>query len=121
MTTKLFYLQLMKVGFPISWWTFAKIAQIPNFGPPPDGTHNEMERWVAQKHLEIDLQIELAKQAQQATGGAPGAAGGAPRIPQTGSLPGMGSAGPGRPQSFQRPPKIVNKDGGTRSTVTTSR
>lgn len=121
MTTKLFYLQLMKLGFPISWWTFAKIAQIPNFGPPPDGTHNEMERWIAQKQLEIDLQIELAKQTQEATGGVPGTAGKAPRIPQTGSLPGMGSAGPGRPQSFQRPPKIVTKDGGTRSTVTTAR
>ncbi len=121
MTTKLFYIQLMKLGFPISWWTFAKIAQIHNFGPPPEGTHNEMERWVAQKHMEIDLQIELAKQVEEATGGAGGpGGGGAPAIPQSGALPGAPQAGPGRPQTFQREPRIVSKDGGTRSTITTA-
>ena len=121
MTTKLFYIQLMKLGFPISWWTFAKIAQIHNFGPPPEGTHNEMERWVAQKHMEIDLQIELAQQVQEATGGAGGpggGGGGAPVIPQSGPLP--GAAQPGRPQTFQAPPRMVEKDGGTRSTITTA-
>ena len=45
MTTRLLYLQMMKAGFPISWWTMAKVARVPNFGPPPKGTNNEMERW----------------------------------------------------------------------------
>ncbi len=126
MTQKLFYLQLMKLGFPISWWTYAKIAQIPNFGPAPEGTHNEMERWVAQQHIQSELQTDLAMQQAQATGGIlgpdgkPVSSGGAP-----GGGPGEGSGGPGkenrgRPQSLKQAPKIESKDGGTRSTVTTA-
>ena len=68
MTTKLFYLQLMKEGFPISWWTFAKIARIPNFGPPPFGTNTEMERWVAQQHMKIELQGQLQQEMAQSQG-----------------------------------------------------
>lgn len=122
MTTKLFYLQLMKLGFPISWWTFAKIAQIPNFGPPPEGTHNEMERWTAQENMKAEMQIEMAEKIQQATGGAPSAPGGTPAPGGSPAPPpgGIKQDGPGRPQTFQKAPKIVSKDGGTRSTVTTS-
>jgi hypothetical protein len=123
MTTKLFYLQLMKEGFPISWWTFAKIAKIPNFGPPPEGTNNEMERWVAQQHMKIELQGELQKemlQSQQEMGIQP--QGG--EAPQGGGepqeIPSVGSEGPGRPQSYSKAPRLVQKSGGTRSTVTTS-
>lgn len=107
MTTKLFYLQLIKLGFPIDWWTFASIAQIPNFGPAPtDSEGNEivtvMERWIAQKHM----LTELMGEEQQAAGilGPDGK----PAQPQ------------GRPNVNTRPPQIVSKDGGTRSTVKTS-
>lgn len=140
MTTKLFYLQLMKEGFPISWWTFAKIAKISNFGPPPEGTNTEMERWIAQQHIKINLQGELQKEAaliqaetqaaiQQAMGGggqppedggAPPAAGGGPpgEVPP---VPNLGDGGrAGRPQSYKKPPRMVSKDHGTRSTITTS-
>ncbi len=108
MTTKLFYLQLMKEGFPISWWTFAKIAKIPNFGPPPEGTNTELERWVAQQRMSAEFKIEIAKLVQEAQGGAEGG----------GEAP---SGNPeGRPQSYETAPRIVSKDGGTRSTVTTA-
>jgi len=121
MTTKLFYIQLMKLGFPISWWTFAKIAQIPNFGPPPEGTNTEMERWIAQKEIEVDMAVNLQQRVAAMTGGMIGAGGGSPEQPGASGLPGpTGQAGAGRPQSFQRPPRLESKDQGTRSTITTS-
>lgn len=119
MSTKLFYIQLMKTGFPISWWTFAKVAQIPNFGPPPEGTNTEMERWIAQKQIEIDLQVDLQKQVQARLGGM-GADGGQIAPGGTPGNASPGQAGPGRPQTFQRSPRIESKDQGTRSTITTS-
>lgn len=121
MTTKLFYLQLMKEGFPISWWTFARIARIPNFGPPPNGTNNEMERWVAQQEMKIDLQVELQKEMMMEMGGAQmgaGANGGPPGdIPP---VPDLDGPGRGRPQSYRTAPRMYTKDKGTRSGVTTA-
>lgn len=113
MTTKLFYLQLMKLGFPIDWWTFANIAQIPNFGVAPlDQEGNEimtvMERWMAQERMKAELGGVIAEEQQAGAqaGGGPGPGG--PKNP------------PGRPQTFQKAPHIVSKDGGARSTVATS-
>jgi len=132
MTTKLFYAQLLKLGFPLDWWTFAKIAQISNFGPEPEETHNVMERWIAQQHIQAEIQANLqeemamsAAETAAKTGGlgAPGTGG--PPAPG-GEGGGGGPAGPagpkrpGRPSSFNAPPKLVSKDGGERSTMTTS-
>ncbi len=122
MTTKLFYLQLMKEGFPISWWTFAKIAKIPNFGPPPEGTNTELERFIAQKHIQIELQADLQKelmQTQQEAGG-DGSEPGPPGGGEPQDIPDISAPQRGRPQSYNRPPRLVQKSGGTRSTVTTS-
>lgn len=131
LATKLFYLQLMKAGFPISWWTFAEIAQIPNFGPLPNDANgkpvqNEMEKWVAQKHIEAELQEELSQAAQGAIAPAPGGGNGAG--PGGAAGPKGAPQGPsiGQPQQTGRPPvntgaaRIVQKDGGTRSTITTT-
>lgn len=96
MTTKLFYLQLMKGNFPLDWWSFAKIAQLPRFGKEPEGTNSMLERWVAQMHMMRELQEEL--------GGAGGP--GAQR---------------GRPASGLHAPQLKSKDGGSRTTVTQSR
>lgn len=120
MTTKLFYLQLMKEGFPISWWTFARIAKIPNFGPPPEGTNTELERYVAQQHIKIELQADLQKELMQSQievggGGGVPSGGGEPQ-----PIPDIGGDQRGRPQSYSKAPRLVQKDGGTRSTVTTS-
>jgi len=118
MTTKLFYMRLMESGkFPISWWTFARIAKIPNFGPPPTGTNTELERWIAQKHIEIDLQVSLQQEVQ----GAMGAPGGEGEIPGADAIaaPGGGN-GQGRPNAWTGPPKMVQKDQGQRTTITTT-
>lgn len=123
LSTKLFYLQLMKAGFPISWWTFAEIAQIPNFGAAPTGTDDkpvetELEKWIAQKHMEAELQEELAQAANGAIqpGGAPAAPGSGNGTPSP-----SGNGGPvGRPPVNTGEARLVQKDGGTRSTVTTS-
>jgi len=117
MSTKLFYIQLMKEGFPISWWTFARIAQIPNFGPPPKDTNNEMERWVAQKEIEVDMQVNLAVRQQQAIASL---GGGMPTDPTSVAGPEGNGGGAGRPNSYKRPPKLQSKDQGTRSTISTS-
>lgn len=125
MSTKLFYIQLMKSGFPISWWTFADIAQIPNFGPPPEGAKTEFEKWVAQKRIETDLAVEQQQEvAAQLGGGDPTAAAGAggaggEGIPAGGG-PAGGNGGPGRPPSFNKAPRLESKDGGARSTIATS-
>jgi len=111
MTRKLFMLQLMKVGFPLSWWTQAELFDVKNFGPcmtkDEDGTpreaKNEIERYMVQ--LEIQARI-----AQAMSGG--GAGGGGKK----------GHGQRGRPESFQQPPTMEQKSGaaGTRSTVRTS-
>lgn len=111
MSTKLLYIQLVKnLDFPISPWTMADICQVPNFGPPPKDANTEMEKWIAWKHMQTELELEKAEQVQESgLMGAPPGAEGAP------------NEGPGRPASFNAPPRIVQKDGGTRSTITTSR
>jgi hypothetical protein len=95
MVNRLALLQLVKAGVPIDWWTIAKAWKISNFGPEPEGTHNVMERWTAQQHLTRELAEEM--------GGIQGPP------PQQ-----------GRPPTNAKPPQLVQKDGGTRSTVKTS-
>lgn len=107
MSMKLFYMNLMKLGsFPLDWWTFAKIAQIPNFGDLPkkldeNGQLSEevastvLERWLLERKM-------LAEIAQEEGGGQPGQ-----KNPR------------GRPQTNARAPHMVVKQGG-RSTVATS-
>jgi hypothetical protein len=112
LSRQLLYIQLTKANvLPISWWTMAKIARVPNYGPPPKGTNTEMERVLAQKNMEAEMQIELAQKIQAATGG---------MTPQGGGAPPVGGGEQGRPPSFSGPPKLVQKDGGTRSTIATS-
>jgi hypothetical protein len=106
-TRKLFFLQLMKVGFPLSWWTLANTFDVKDFGPcmVPDTENggmrearNEIEKWIAQ--LEIQARVQGALQGQ---GGG-----------------GKGKGGQrGRPETFSRAPKLEPKPGGD-STVRTS-
>jgi hypothetical protein len=106
-TRKLFMLQLMKVGFPLSWWTLADTFDIKNFGPclVPDAeggmreARNEIEKWIAQ--LEIQSRVAAAAQGQQ--GGKGGGKGGQR----------------GRPETFAKAPVLEQKGGGN-STVRTS-
>lgn len=127
MSVKLLYLQLMKTGFPLDWWTMADILQIPNFGPAPEGTNNVMERYIAQQRimadLAVDQQAEVARKSAEA-GMVPGGVGGKGDAGGEGGgnqPPGGGGGQEGRPPSFSAPPRLVNKPNEGRSTVTTSR
>lgn len=104
LSARLYYLQLYKMGFPISPWTFADISRLPNFGPPPEGARTEMEKWVAWQRMKA----EFASEMQQDLG-----------MPGAGDMPAQGG-GVGRPSANTGPAKIQSKDGGTRSTVTTT-
>lgn len=124
MSQRLLYMQALKIGQPVSWWSMAKILGQPNFGPEPEGTNTELERWIAQKRIEMDLQIDLAKMTQEATaamgmGGGPEGAG-VPANSQGAAQTPSGQSGPGRPAGFEKAPHLVQKDGGTRSTIATS-
>jgi hypothetical protein len=99
MSTKLAFLQLVKLGFPISWWTLAKIFRVPNFAPRPSDPEGkeiteELPLWIAQQHIMHDLAEDM----------------------------GGGQVGPGagRPHSNKQAPRFGSKDGGTRSIVKTS-
>lgn len=93
-------LQLYKIGFPISPWRIGKGFGL-NMGDPPDRLDgkpctNDIEEWVMWQELQADIKTELQQKLQAAQ-------------PQ------------GRPASNQKSPEVKNKDGGTRSTVVTSR
>jgi hypothetical protein len=125
-TRKLFMMQLMKLGFPLSWWTLAEMFDIKNFGPcmipdrenpdyekatqegkapPMREARNEIERWTQQ----LEIQSRVAQAAQSGSGVA-GAAG--------------GKAGRGRPETFQTAPVMEMKGrggAGTEAVVRTSK
>jgi hypothetical protein len=104
---KLFMMQALKLGFPLSWWTQAEqIFDIRNFGPcmyldPDTGVkreaRNELEKYI--------VQLEVQARVAQAMGGGQG---------------GKKKGSSGRPQSFQQPPTLESKQGGSASTVRTS-
>lgn len=87
-------LQLQKAGLPISWWTILKAFNI-DLGPPPKGTTNEIEVWVAQQKLVQEMQQAFAP----------------PQQPEQ----------RGRKPTNQTAPHVVQKDQGQRSTIATSK
>lgn len=110
MSKQLMILQLEARGMPIDPWTKAELFNVSDFGPPPEGTNNVMERYVAWKRMEIELAVELQKQMQAlgiGEGGAPPAFANGP-------------SKTGRPTTGTEAPRIVQKDGGTRSTISQS-
>ena len=112
MTRKLFMLQLMKVGFPLSWWTQAELFDVKNFGPcmipdPETGGTREAKNEIERYMVQLEIQARIAQAMSGGGGGGKGKGKGGPR---------------GRPESFQQPPTMEQKSGaaGTRSTVRTS-
>lgn len=90
------FLLLKKSGVEIDPWTMAELFELNNYGPPPKGAKNIMERNVAWARM----QAERAQQMQE--------------------LMGQGQQGPGRPNSNKKPPHTEMKDGGNRITQSTS-
>lgn len=102
MVNRLALLQLRKAGLPIDWWTIGKAFKLSNLGPEPEGTHNMMERWVAEQHLTRELAVELQGDVAAVT-------------PQAGQR--------GRPPTNAKAPQLKQKsdqDGTPRTTITTS-
>jgi hypothetical protein len=116
MSVKLQYQTLWRSGFPVDPWTLAEVFDIKDFGPPPEGTTNIMERWEAWERIKMEKTLEAQQRVmdfqarmQAATGqtvdaGTGGAAGNGSGIP--------GQAGPGRPPTGQAPPKLEQKGDG---------
>jgi hypothetical protein len=105
-TRKLFMLQLLKTGFPLSWWTQAELFDVKNFGPcmfkdPETGELREARNEIEKFTVQLEIQARIA----QAMGGGQG---------------GGKKGGRGRPQTFAQPPTMESKQGGSTSTVRTS-
>lgn len=118
MSQKLLYLQLQRAGFPLDPWTLAESCQVPNFGPPPKGTTNVIERWMAWQDIQSEHLVEMQQKIAAITG----------QLMPAGAQPpgGMGpKGGPtstgGRAPTAQTAPRIQQKDGGARSTIRESK
>jgi hypothetical protein len=106
MARKLLFVQLASKGIvPIDPWTLAEVCDVPNYGPAPKGTTTVFERWMAWHDIQKEMAQEMAGGAQPGTRG-----------PQGGQR-GTG----GRSPSGNAPPRVISKDGGTRSTIAESR
>jgi len=129
MSRKLLYAQIERMGFPLDPWTQAEVYDVANFGNPPQGTTTVLQRWVAWQFMRTELIGEMGKIQAASQAEAQAAAGGmqTPMQPeQAGKLSlefldkVFGTNKQGRPNTFATPPKIVSKDGGLRSTISTS-
>jgi hypothetical protein len=109
---KLLYLQLRQLNL-MDKWTLWEVLEIPNAGSPPGGEETVSER----------LQAEMMESAMQMmmSGGMPGAPG-AGGDPAAGG--GSGQSGPGRPDTYQSSPTLLNKNdgpgGSPRQTISSS-
>jgi hypothetical protein len=120
MQRKLLEIQATKIpGFPFDPWTFGERMDI-DMGPvlpdPETGKipTSRIERFILWQKLLAGLEIEKLAQAQKVAK-EEGVSLGAP----PGAAPPNG-APTGRPPSFSAPPKLQTKDGGARTTISTS-
>jgi hypothetical protein len=113
MAMKLALIQLRKAGIMIDSQTIAEAFNIPNYGTIEGST--VIERYNREQEMKLEEMVKMKAIAEQLGIGAPGA-GGPPGAPKPG-----GGNPEGRPASFNAPPAIASKDGGARSTITTSK
>jgi len=126
MSRKMLYLQLQRGGFPIDSETVGKACDIPRLGEIPGDT--VFEKYVNEQKAKIRVGIEL--QAEQAEKLQPFGGNNGSQLPQgamqalqqllSGGMNPNGHPGSGQPSSGQQPPQQVQKDGGTRTTVSES-
>jgi len=96
-------LQLIKTGVPINPWWLCEMFDI-DFGPKPiDTPENNISLNYAWQEMQAAHMAEMREKFGQ-------------QEPQKGG----GQRGGGRPPSNQKAPQLVQKDGGTRSTIKTS-
>jgi hypothetical protein len=116
MSRQLMLLQWQKAGNPIDPWTMAEAFDIPNFGPPPEGTKNVIERFIAWTRMKAEIMTEVQVETQQAMQGAQMQS----RLQNAAAQVIEGSNPPGRPPAHTGAPRVEQKEGGARSTVATS-
>lgn len=124
---KLFLMQFWRdQRFPIDPQTVAEAFDFPNFGELPGSPHTIMDRWKIWTKLQTQVQIETqqaiaqAQMAMQAQMGPPPGAEQPGGGGQPGGQPGPSSSHEGRKPTAEKPPHIVNKDQGSRQTVSES-
>jgi hypothetical protein len=119
---KLALIQAKKEGVWISSQTIAEAFNVPNYGHINGAT--EIERYWNEKFIELKHMVELQK-ATQGLSQVPGMDGGSAlsSVPGAdGQASGAGTGSPvGRPSSYSASPTLQQKDGGTRSTIATSK
>lgn len=108
------YLQLRQMQL-VDRWTLYEVLEVPNGGAPPNDAVTITDRMKAEAMLMMEQQVMMGAMAMGAQGGMMGdpAAGG----------PTPSGMGPGRPDSMQQPPQMLNKtdqDGAPRQTLSTS-
>ncbi len=108
MQKKLGMIQLKKAGVWISSKTIAETWNVPNYGDV--GGNTEIERYWAEKELELEHMAKLKAVGEGLLGGG-------------GGVPGAGGGGNpvGRPNALTASPALKQKDGGERSTIATSK
>lgn len=111
---KMMYLQLRQMQL-VDRWTLYEVLEVPNGGAPPNDAVTITDRMKAEAMLMMEQQVMMGAMAMGAQGGMMGdpAAGG----------PTPSGMGPGRPDSMQQPPQMLNKtdqDGAPRQTLSTS-
>ena len=116
MSYKLLLIQLRKAGIQIDSRTIAESCDITNFGNQPDGDTVWERFWAEQEMIaQHSIRIKQYVDAIVAQGVAP--------TPAMEGVLGETSGVPpqeGRPPSGQQAPRLVQKDGGTRSTISES-
>jgi hypothetical protein len=105
MVMKLGLIQLKKAGVKISSQTLAEAWSVPNYGS--FAGNNEIEKWKSEQETDLEFAARMMA-IKTALGGGEAAAAGAPNAE-------------GRPNSNTAAPELKQKDGGARSTITTSK
>jgi hypothetical protein len=118
MSMKLGLIQLKKAGVQIDSQTIAEAWNIPNYGTIPGNTVRERFAAEQEEMLQFAARMEAMKAALQADAGG-GSSSGAPGQPPGAAAPGKQPEG--RPSTFSASPKLVSKDAGARSTITSSK
>jgi len=117
MSQKLALIQLKKSGVIMDSQTIAEAFNVPGYGKIDGST--VLERAAREKEMELEFQARLAMIAASAglSGAQPPQAASAP----PGAVKPSGAGPEGRPPTNATPPHLASKDGGIRSTISTSK
>jgi hypothetical protein len=121
MEMKLGLIQLKKSGVKISSQTIAEAWLVNNYGSFDGNT--EIEKWQSEQEMDLTFAARLEAIKGELAGELPAMPGApaAPGQPPPGAPGPNGAAPEGRPPTYSAPFKLASKDGGVRSTITSSK